>query len=431
MNLILLFCFLFLIIIYFLPNLIKSKKKECFKDPEQKDFDMTGSCVIRKSDALSRLANLTGQLINTFKDNTKSDNDIEDLTKHTGVYFTYTLLSNNNFEDNSDNGTFRLDNELGFTELETNVKMFRVLLYKIFSDYEKFKEPMTFEHINNVPDYEIRDTINPKRISLLDGKRDNNKIALKKIKHIALNGLPKFFPGMKKIHYDFRQMFSYEDIDISIFKEVFERDRDLEQKFNRHYKLDEKFRYLDKHLKLLFKKLLNRSFTNNHMLTPEDIGNFNIRLQDSLGNNLLPDITKVQGYYHLRKLIEHCKIKKNVNDFYKNLLDYLDQGSNNRKEIFQKMVKGYFYGEEKHIFKKWDRGNDNYKDMETMYSNINFDDQDSLTNNTFENMFDPFFIPGGDDDINDLEGTTYISSVNPPNCQAELVNLRNVKIVKN
>ena len=105
------------------------------------------------------------------------------------------------------------------------------------------------------------------------------------------------------------------------------------------------------------------------------------------------NITRQQGYYYLRTEIEMWKklIKQNKNNEEKKfvaeqMLDYYDKGKNNRKEIFKKLVKELYHGEDKNIFGKWDdkkkrygydetleelyENNEDYSNMRRIYHNI-------------------------------------------------------------
>ena len=106
-------------------------------------------------------------------------------------------------------------------------------------------------------------------------------------------------------------------------------------------------------------------------------------------DNYTFNITRVQGYYYLRTEIEMWKklieLNKNNEDnkmIAEEMLDYYDKGKNNRKEIFKKLVKELYHGEDKNIFGKWDdkkkryekdanlKNNQDYSNMRRIYHNI-------------------------------------------------------------
>jgi hypothetical protein len=171
---------------------------------------------------------------------------------------------------------------------------------------------------------------------------------------------------------------------------VFDKKSDYKRDFNKHYKLNAPFRELDGAIK-------NITSRGRFQFSIE---NFNKDITSKFGSQAdfqaiykdghTFDITRQQGYYYLRKEIEMWKklIEKTSGTkryVAEEMLDYYDKGKNNRKEIFKKLVKELYHGEDKNIFGKWDDkkkryeydaamnlygNNENYSNMRRIYHNI-------------------------------------------------------------
>jgi hypothetical protein len=448
-------CLLFLlIIILYLANCIW-RHREQFYGPvdEQSDVDMNSRCVINKTDYLSKLSDMNGQIKDTFKDNTKFDQNIIKLYKRFGILLTYLLMSDTRYK-----------NIFGLTELQTNVKMFKVTIYKTFSNNDRINRPERFNKLS-----QITLSTDPSLWEVHETEYDNNNsIALKKMKKGLIEGGfeyddDKTFKGLIQIYKEFKEMFYGYDINIDIFQRVFIEDTNLENEFKKHYFRDNtRLKDLDTHFKEVYKIFRenyetdtneNENVGDHYRLKPEDFEFFNSKIienfpsiipdpvwkiqdgkeQRTFSNypssitcdhedlekkqnpkhkceNIKYDIRRVQGYYWLRTEIEKWKqfkddesLSKNQRDIARRILDYLDKGSNNRKEIFKKMVKAYFYGEERNIFSKWDDNDDgNYGTLEHPVYGENYGRygnmkrmKDNLHNyeHIVDKVMEPYIIP--------------------------------------
>lgn len=441
------------IIVVLLANYYSTQNKRdeieerFFFDPvdDQGDVNMNGSCVIRKTDFLAKLSDMSGQIKDTFKDDKNFEKDIEKLYMRFGVLLTYLLMSDHRYK-----------NVFGLTELQTNTKMFRVILHTMFNNRDKIKDPDRFERLSQI-------TL-PKKVSLwefhesdFDNVRTN---ALKKMKYGLVKGgflynNGKQFPGLESIFADYKNMFYAYALDADgVFGRVFTEDSGLARKFNKHYFRDRtKLKDLDRDFKDLYRMFRHENNTStsqnvhdDYVLTDVDFEYFNSKIAQlfptllskpewkvDADNNktnrfsnypsdvtceptlispttdcdaMKYDIRRVQGYYWLRTEIEKWKEFKDNRALLENdrsiagkMLDYLDQGSNNRKEILENMVKKYFYGEQGNIFNKWDDAGDGRKYKEHSYGKYaNMKRMRFVLQNfepTVNRLFDPFIIPNG------------------------------------
>lgn len=434
-------------LVVYLKDAVMMKSKEAFFGPvdDQGDVNMNNSCVIRKTDFLGKLSDMSGQMKDTFKDNTKIDKDFEKLYMRFGVLLTHLLMSD-----------YRFNNVFGLTELQTNVKMFRVTVYTMFNNMEKIRNPDRFNRLSQI-------TL-PKDVSLWefhDTDYDNVRTrALKKMKFGLIKGgflyNGRRFPGLERILVDFKKMlYAYSINTNDVFGRVFMEDSGLGRKFSKHYLRDRtRLGDLDRDFKDLYRMFrynhntnTNQNVHDDYVLTNDDFEYFNtkiiemfptllpnpvwkldtennkinmfsnypsdVRCEPTLNNVINPkvqcdtlryDIRRVQGYFWLRSEIEKWKefkdsrsLGENKRTIARKMLDYLDIGSNNRKEIFKDMVKKYFYGEEGNIFNKWDDGGTgSYGENYGKYANMK---RMTYILQNFEpvvnRLFDPFIIPNG------------------------------------
>jgi len=341
---------------------------------KQKDVDRTDKCLVPKNDCFPKLSQINQKIENCFKDNNNIHGDLKNIEKYFAIFLTEVLLSDTLFL-----------NVFNLSELQTNVKTFRVLIYTIFNNSKFIKKPTEHHFTKN--------------------KVKTVKEGLNMLKHILLFGYEEpindfKYDGLKDLYDTYIQIFSGKDLNFEqVFRKVFVKNSNYKKDFEKHYKLTYKFKDLDGAIKKIQQKLEYINVVDDKL----DIKSFNEAIHQTFKgqktyDDLFPevenqqtwDVTRQQGYYHLRVEIEMWKqlIKQNTGDKKKiaeEMLDYYDKGKNNRKEIFQKLVKKLYHDEEKNIFKIWDDskkkyqthaamklfgGNENYSNMRRIYYNI-------------------------------------------------------------
>ena len=214
------------------------------------------------------------------------------------------------------------------------------------------------------------------------------------------------YNGLKDLYDNYIRIFAGKEINFEeVFRKVFIKKSNYIGDFNKHYKLDAPFKDLDGAIKKIWKRKLEKEGKKliEFPFNKTDFNTYIISLFDgqplfsgdesnSLFSTDFPfDITRQQGYYYLRTEIEMWKklIKQNSGlkkEIAEEMLDYYDKGKNNRKEIFKKLVKELYHGEDKNIFGKLDdkkkrygydetleklyENNEDYSNMRRIYHNI-------------------------------------------------------------
>lgn len=365
--------FLLLVIIICICYINKNVIHENFsKVDEQKDMDRNNKCLVPKNEGFPKLSQINKKVEHCFKDNKNIDSDLKDIEKYFAVFLTDVFLSDTSFY-----------NVFNLNELQTNVKSFRVLIYTLFNNSKFIKDPANHNLIKGRVG-SVKGALQMMNQILLFGNREKLGERIEPIKGFQYNGL--------KVMYDnYIKIFAGKEVNFEVvFREVFIDKSDYKQKFDKHYKLIGQFDKLDGAIKKIT-SISGRSF---------NIENFNNYIKSLFGSQTdfkavyngdnTFDITRQQGYFFLRTEIEMWKklISRNSGNHKvvaEEMLDYYDKGANNRKEIFQKLVKELYHGEDKNIFGKWDDkkkryeydaamnlygNNENYSNMRRIYHNI-------------------------------------------------------------
>jgi hypothetical protein len=207
--------FILLIILLYLANCIW-KNTESFESI----FSKNPICIIESTTFYIELDRMFNKIKDSFKDIKGYDGDIKNVFTCFGRLLTILLMSSPD-----------IPNKLGYTELQTNVKMFKVALYKLFIDNEILKVPSTWVQYNQNPirNIELQSFTsiennlykqNQRKIDIAweyheDPGFDNSETrTLKKMKYgliqgglIYNDGGIKEFPGLVGIFVKFKEMF--------------------------------------------------------------------------------------------------------------------------------------------------------------------------------------------------------------------------------
>ena len=343
------------------------------KVEEQKDVDRNGKCLVPKNEGFPKLSQVNKKVEHCFKDNKNIDEDLKDIEKYFAVFLTDVFLSDTIFY-----------NVFNLNELQTNVKSFRVLLYTLFNNTKFIKDPARHNLIKGRVE-SVKDGLNMMKQILLFGNREHLGERIEPIDGFEYNGL-------KNLYDNYITIFTGKEINFEeVFRKVFIKKSNYIGDFNKHYKLDAPFKDLDGAIKKIT-SMGKFSFTiekfNNYITS---MFGSQVDFQSVYKDGYTFNITRQQGYYYLRTEIEMWKklIKQNSGlkkEIAEEMLDYYDKGKNNRKEIFKKLVKELYHGEDKNIFGKWDdkkkrygydetleelyENNEDYSNMRRIYHNI-------------------------------------------------------------
>lgn len=343
------------------------------KVEEQKDVDRNGKCLVPKNEGFPKLSQVNKKVEHCFKDNKNIDGDLKDIEKYFAVFLTDVFLSDTIFY-----------NVFNLNELQTNVKSFRVLIYTLFNNTKFIKDPARHNLIKGRVE-SVKDGLNMMKQILLFGNREHLGERIETIDGFEYNGL-------KDLYDNYITIFTGKEINFEeVFRKVFIKKSNYKRDFNKHYKLIGPFDDLDGAIKKI-------TSMGNFSFTIEKFNNYitymfgsQVDFQSVYKDGYTFNITRQQGYYFLRTEIEMWKklIKHNSGlkkEIAEEMLDYYDKGKNNRKEIFKKLVKELYHGEDKNIFGKWDdkkkrygydeileelyENNEDYSNMRRIYHNI-------------------------------------------------------------
>lgn len=351
------------------------------KVDEQKDVDRNGRCLVPKNEGFPKLSQVNKKIEHCFKDNKNIDGDLKDIEKYFAVFLTDVFLSDTIFY-----------NVFNLNELQTNVKTFRVLVYTLFNNNKFIKDPANHNLIKGKVG-SVKKGLNMMKQILLFGNREKLGEKIEPIDGFE-------YKGLKDLYDNYITIFTGKEINFEeVFRKVFIKKSNYKRDFNKHYKLNAPYKDLDGAIKKIWERKLDKEDKKLSDF-PFTIENFNDYItslfhsqsdfQAVYKDNYTFNITRQQGYYYLRTEIEMWKklIKHNSGlkkEIAEEMLDYYDKGKNNRKEIFKKLVKELYHGEDKNIFGKWDdkkkrygydaalklyENNEDYSNMRRIYHNI-------------------------------------------------------------
>ena len=317
------------------------------KVDEQKDVDRNGRCLVPKNEGFPKLSQVNKKIEHCFKDNKNIDGDLKDIEKYFAVFLTDVFLSDTIFY-----------NVFNLNELQTNVKTFRVLVYTLFNNNKFIKDPANHNLIKGKVG-SVKKGLNMMKQILLFGNREKLGEKIEPIDGFE-------YKGLKDLYDNYITIFTGKEINFEeVFRKVFIKKSNYKRDFNKHYKLNAPYKDLDgaiKKITSMGKFQFTIEIFNNYITTLfGSLHDFQAVYKDDYTFN----ITRQQGYYYLRTEIEMWKklIKHNSGlkkEIAEEMLDYYDKGKNNRKEIFKKLVKELYHGEDKNIFGKWDDKNERY-----------------------------------------------------------------------
>lgn len=329
--------YIFYIIVVFIFSLYMVRKyfrniktSETFSNvDEQADVDMNNSCLLNTNAFYEKMNSATSRIINTFKDNKHIESDFRSLTSEFGVLITYMLLSNTLYY-----------NVFNYNELQTNIRLFRVAIYKLFRDTKSISKPTTFSFLQ---------------------KRDTDTDALNEMKQMVMGGTRDFM-GFKKILKTYIVVFSSLD---------FTKESDENKGYINAFFDSTKNEYDDTVSKVKSDSELYKHRDEN-IDNEQDSINIFLRKTYKLPPEF--DLFAQQGFYFVQKELERwTQLKNNYENQLKDICEEVFNIYKTRTKLFEKGMKTLFHNNDCYNIWKDNKkkyGYDTYGNMERIMSNI-------------------------------------------------------------
>lgn len=296
---------------------------------EQADVNMNNSCLLNTNAFYEKLNSTKSRIINTFKDNNHIESDFQTLTSEFGVLITYMLLSNTLYY-----------NVFNYNELQTNIRLFRVAIYKLFRDTRSISKPTLFSYLQ---------------------KRDTDTDALNEMKRMVMDGTRDFI-GFTNILKTYIVVFSSVD---------FTTESDENKGYINAFFNSTKNEYDENVSKVKSDSELYKSRDEN-IDNEQDSINIFLRKTYKLPPEF--DLFAQQGFYFVQKELERwTQLKKNYENGLKDVCEEVFNIYKTRTKLFEKGMKAFFHNND--CYNIWKENNkkygyDMYGNMERIMSNV-------------------------------------------------------------